>query len=211
MRYFEVFPKISIVDQNNNSMLYTNIMARVNLIPSLINNPSLFYQYDYQEGDRPDIVANKYYNNPYRYWIFLYGNNIYDPFWDLPISDLNFSVYLNDKYGASANANNMSVLAYTQTTVYQYQKTVSTTDSVSGTNTLRVYNTDYETYANTPVNLSTVQYFPDGSSVSVVISRQIQTIYDYELSVNEAKRQVNIINKKYAQNMEQTLQSLMSS
>jgi len=211
MRYFEVFPQIALQDQNNNYMIYTNIMARVNLIPSLINNPSIYYQYNIQEGDRPDIIATKYYNNPYRYWIFLYGNNIIDPFWDLPLTDYNFNVYLNDKYGASANANGQSVLAYTQTTPYQYQKVVTTTDSTSGLTTQRIYNTDYNTYANLPVNVVSTNYFPDGSSVSVTTSRQIQTIFDYELETNENKRLVNIIDKKYAQNMEQSLKSLMSN
>lgn len=211
MRYFENFPKIAITDQNNNTMLYTNIMARVNLIPSLLNNPSLYYQYDVQDGDRPDIIATKYYNNPYRYWIFLYGNNIFDPLWELPLSDYNFNVYLNDKYSANANAVGQTVLAYTQNTVYEYQKVIITYDSISQQQTIRYYNTDAATYANLPFDLVSTNYFSDGSYVSVTQTKQELSLYDYEIQQNEAKRTRNVVNKKYASNMEQTLKTLLKS
>ena len=211
MRYFENFPKIAITDQNNNTMLYTNLLTRVNLIPGLINNPSLFYQYNLQEGDRPDIIATKYYNNPYRYWIFLYGNNIMDPIWDLPMDSNTFELYLNDKYGTLATSNNQSVLAYTQSTVYQYQKVVQTIDGDTGTVTTNYYNIDEATYNSLPSNHITTQNFSDGNSVTLNITKQIQSIYDYEYQVNENKRSVNIVDKKYSSQMEQALATLLSN
>ena len=210
MRYFENFPKIAITNSSNVTMLYTNIMARVNFIPSLLNNPALFYQYQLQDKDRPDVIANKYYNNPYRYWIFLYGNNIIDPFWDLPLDSNTFEIYLNDKYGAAANANNQSVIAYTQSTPYQYQKVVSSTDSTTLETTVRYFNIDQATYNSMPSNYENYGLFPDGSSVTISITKQIQTIFDYELSTNENKRNVNIVNSRYATQMEKALESLLS-
>ncbi len=76
MRYFSNFPKLITSDGKGNVNLSTNLLARVNLVPNLLNNPSLFYKYNLQDGDTPEIIASKYYDNPYRYWIFLYGNNI---------------------------------------------------------------------------------------------------------------------------------------
>ena len=61
MLYFNSFPKIITTDYNNNLMLMTNIMNRVEIIPSLLKNPLLFYSYDIKESDRPDIIADKYY------------------------------------------------------------------------------------------------------------------------------------------------------
>jgi len=34
-------------------------------------------------NDTPEIVAEKFYGNSYRYWIVLLSNNIIDPQWDL--------------------------------------------------------------------------------------------------------------------------------
>ena len=63
MFYFNSFPKIITTDYNNNGIVLTNIIKRVNIIPSLLKNPLLIYKYDLQEGDTPDIVANKYYGD----------------------------------------------------------------------------------------------------------------------------------------------------
>ena len=72
MQYFDSLPKIVHTDQNGNSTIRTNLMARVSIIPENLKNPLLYYQYDIQEGDTPEIVAHKYYNDMYRYWIVLF-------------------------------------------------------------------------------------------------------------------------------------------
>ncbi len=209
MKFFEVFPKIQITNLDNSSMIYTNLLARVNIIPSLIQNPALFYTYDYQDSDRPDIIATKYYNNPYRYWIFLFGNSVVDPFWDLPLPENNFQIYLNDKYSTLARANNQTVAEYLSTTVYQYQEVVTSIDSITQNVTINYFNVDYETYANLVSNLSTTSFFPDGSYVTVNRSKRIYTIGQYEFDNNEQKRRVYIIDKKYSIQMEDTLKQLM--
>ena len=78
MKYFQTFPQIASNDYNGNSITLTNLMVRSELIPSLARNPALFYSYDIQDGDTPEIIAEKYYGDPYRYWIVLYGNQIMD-------------------------------------------------------------------------------------------------------------------------------------
>jgi len=210
MKYFSNFPKLITKDLSGNITLGTNLLARVNFIPSLINNPALFYTYEYQEEDKPEIIANKYYNNPYRYWMFLYGNNIIDPQWDLPLSSKNFEAYLNDKYASAANTAHQTVLAYTQSTIKYYKKVVTTYDSIAQQTTVNEFNVDLDTYNNLPVNLVTTKSFPSGSYVVVTQSKRTESIYDYELQSNEDKRQMKVIDVKYAEGLEQKLQSLMS-
>jgi len=209
MKYFSNFPKLINSDGLGTATLATNLLARVNIVPNLVNNPSLYYTYAVQDGDTPEIIATKYYNNPYRYWIFLYGNNIIDPQWDLPLSQRNFQSFLNDKYKAAANANSQTVIAYTQSTIKLYEKLVLTYDSQSNITTTNVFIVDQETYANLPVNLITTKYFPSGSYTRVTQSRQTKTIYDYELETNEMKRETKIINENYADDMEDKLKSLL--
>jgi hypothetical protein len=50
-----------------NSKIMTNIMVRVSIIPQILNNLAIYYQYDIQEGDTPEIIAHKYYGDSYRY------------------------------------------------------------------------------------------------------------------------------------------------
>ena len=86
MLYFNTLPKVITPDQNGNYILMTNILTRATLIEELQNNPMLFYTYSIQEGDTPEIISEKYYGDPYKYWIVLYSNQIMDPIWNWPLN-----------------------------------------------------------------------------------------------------------------------------
>ena len=87
MQYFEMLPKVIKVEKNGTSTVYTNLLSRANLINDVLTNPVLFYYYDIQDGDTPEIVAHKYYGDSYRYWLVLLPNNILDPQWDWPLNN----------------------------------------------------------------------------------------------------------------------------
>ena len=211
MKYFSNFPKVSYFNGASEQSVFTNLMTRVGLVSALSQNPLVYYKYNLQDGDTPEIIATKYYDDPYRYWMFLYGNNIIDPQYDITLSLNNFELYIKDKYSAAANANSMTALAYTQSTVFEYQKVITTYDSISQSTTINVYNVDQPTYNTLPSGVTTTKYFPDGSYVKITNDRHTISIYDYENNLNESKRSVNIINNRYADDLENQLQSLLST
>jgi nucleoid-associated protein YgaU len=98
MQYFNTLPKIIKTDANRNSVIMTDLMARCSIIPEILNNPMVYYDYDVQDGDTPEIVAYKYYGDSYRYWIVLFANQITDPQWDWPLSSNDFDAYITNKY-----------------------------------------------------------------------------------------------------------------
>ncbi len=104
MQYFNSLPKIRYVDQNNVTTVYTNLMARASVIPSVLNNALVYYSYDVQDGDTPEIIAYKYYGDINRFWIVLYCNQLNDPQWDWPLSSNKFQKYILNKY----NTNNLN-------------------------------------------------------------------------------------------------------
>lgn len=221
MKYFENFPTILTTQPNGTSTLSLNLMARTNIVPSLLNNPALYYKYTMQEGDLPELVANKYYNNPYRYWIFLYGNQTIDPQWDLGLSSENFKKYLIDKYKEKSGQTGYDVISWIQNknnpeAIKYYRKIVTTVDSSTNTTTINAFNVDEETYNDLPENLVTIKSFPADpisgiiSSVTTTISKDKVTIYDYEEQLNEYKKEVKIIDKTYTQEIENKLKSLLS-
>ena len=77
MQYFDTLPKIIQTDNVGVSRVFTNLMARASIIPDVLKNPLVYYQYDIQEGDTPEIIAHKYYGESYRYWIVLFANEIF--------------------------------------------------------------------------------------------------------------------------------------
>ena len=216
MKYFQQLPIIKMPDYNGNFVNVTNIMERTEIVPSLLNNALLFYSYDIKGGDTPDIIAQKYYNDSYRYWITLYGSQILDPIGDWPMDPNLFNDFLVDKYkSATANSLNIAVanvtspqvLTYTQNTVYQYVESVTTTDSTSLESNTTIYFIDQNAYANVTKGTQTA-ILPSGASVTVVTNAYPQNIFDYEVQVNEAKRSINLVNVNYAGVLEKQLSSL---
>ena len=209
MFYFNSFPKIITTDYNNNGIVLTNIIKRVNIIPSLLKNPLLIYTYDLQEGDTPDIVANKYYGDSYRYWLPLFSNNIINPQWQWPMSSGVFDSYIQNKYAdAAAAANVVSVLEYTQSTVYQYTKTIETIDGTTLNVTKTTIVIDQPTYDSTVPGITT-STFPGGATVSQTVTTNVVSIYDYELEQNESNRSIYLINSIYTSQIESQFASLM--
>jgi len=206
MKFFRSFPNLMY-----NNELLTNLLVRTDLLPTLSDNSALFYKYDFQEGDTPEILASKYYDDPYRYWLFLYGNNVMDPQWDLALSSTNFNAYLDSKYKVAANANNQTVLEYTQTNVIYYYKNISTIDSYSKTTSSDDYQIDLETYLALPQSQTIVISLGGGLTSTLITSKFEQNIYDHELQLNEDKRSVKIMNSRYAKEMEDQLTSLLAS
>ena len=208
MLYFDTFPLVVASDYKNNAILLTNLMARVEIIPSLLRNPLLFYSYDLKESDRPDILAHKYYDDSNKYWMILYSNEIMDPLYDWPLTSQQFDAYLKNKYSAAAGGDAF-VLTYTTSTVQEYRKTITTYDSTSLETTSKTVVVDLTTY-NSITTGSTTQTFSSGASVTRTISKTAVSIYDYEIELNEAKQNIKLINSSYSNQLENDLKTLMA-
>ena len=218
MLYFNTLPKILTPDQNGNYILMTNILTRAKLIEELQDNPMLFYKYNIQDGDTPEIIAEKYYDDPYKYWIVLYSNQIMDPIWNWPLNYQQFLEYINDKYATEAQDAGKTPYEYTNTTVYAYQKIFTTTDSFSETSTEKIIPLDLSSYNSLVETTNTYifrytepPYLPNGLTSTVEISKRSVSLFDYEFELNESKREIKVMDKNYVNQMEEQLKTVMSS
>jgi hypothetical protein len=218
MKYFQVMPKIATIDYVGNKIVLTNLMIRTEIIPSLLNNPLLFYVYNIQDGDTPEIIADKYYGDPYRYWIVLFANEIIDPQWQWPMNQNLFNDYIIDKYkNDTANSLNISantvtpgqVLAYTQGNIENYVKTVITIDSSTNESNTSTYYIDSTAYNLVQENTIT-KGFSTGAEVTQIVKKYTETIYDYEVRQNELNRTINLVNSIYVSQFESQFQSLLA-
>jgi hypothetical protein len=220
--YFNSFPKIITTDYKNNLLILTNLMVRSEIIPSLLKNPLIFYSYDVKESDRPDIIADKYYNDSNRFWMIFYANQTINPQWDLPLTSQQFDKYIINKYMSVATngqyiptiantANTVitsTVVAYITNTIQEYRKTITTYDSVSLETNSRTIIVDANT-ANHTTTGTTTKTFSDGTFVTQAVTVQPISIYQYELEQNDAKRNINLVNASYASQLEKDFQTLM--
>jgi len=208
MYYFKTLPKIITPDQNGYPILMTNLLARASIVQELLNNPMQFYEYAVQEGDTPEIVADKYYGDPFKYWIVLFSNQVLDPVWEWPMSYASFLEYIDSKYATEAANAGKTPYEYTNTTVYEYKKIITTTDVYTRTETTKEVSITQDAY-NTLVESTATYDIPGGTSCIVSITKGITTLFNYEDELNESRRQLKLLNNTYAGEIEKQLRILM--
>jgi hypothetical protein len=208
MYYFDTLPKIITPDQNGYPILMTNLLARASIVQELINNPMQFYEYAIQEGDTPEIVAEKYYGDPFKYWVVLFSNQILDPIWEWPMPYATFLEYINAKYATEAEVENKTPFEYVNTTVYQYEKVFTTTDKTTDIPTIKKVSITQSEY-NSLSETTTTYNIPGGTSCIVAITKNIVTLYDFEEDLNESRRQIKLLNSGLLGEMEEQLKLLM--
>lgn len=196
MQYFNTLPKVIYTDEKGKSQIFTNLMARASVIPSFLKNPILYYQYDIQEGDTPEIIAHKYYGDSYRYWIVLFANQMMDPQWDWPLTSNQFNDYMMNKY-PTINTN---------TTIHHYTKTFTTYDETTLTKTTNTV-TANSVFASTLQK----QYTLPTGNVIISLTNGVVSVYDYEFQLNENKRNIKLLNSQYVTQFEAELEGLMSN
>lgn len=204
MAYFENFP-LAIYDIYGEDLaknkIVANILARAKVIDSIKTNFYVYYTYDILDGDTPEIIAAKYYDNPNRHWIILMTNDIVDYVYDWPMTSQNFESFLIEKYGSVENA---------KLQIHHYEKIITKTDSVTNTVTVKTIELDQNTYTSL-ASSSTETVNVDNATVTIVTTKNAVSNYDYENNLNESKRKIKIINKDYVNQIEAELKSILSS
>jgi hypothetical protein len=196
MQYFNTLPKVVYTD-NGVSRVYTNLMARASVVPEFLKSPAIYYKYSIQEMDTPEIIAAKYYGDSYRYWIVLFTNELLDPQWSWPLNSRAFEEYVNQKYFE----------VDPKRVVHHYEKSITQLNTAyltSVTNTVIIDDEDYQF-------VDALKYSKNinGELVEFTIEKKAISLYEHELQLNEAKRDINILNSSYVNDLEKQLKNLM--
>ena len=73
-----------------------------------------------------------------------------------------------------------------------------------------IVNVDANTYAN--VIISTNSYtLGDGNSITVDISKQTQSYYDYEVDLNDSKKTIKILKEEFVLPAEQEFKNIINN
>jgi len=97
--YFANFPFI-IYDSvgNGDFKIVTNLLKRVALRTKVRTNTLLYDTYDVKEGETPEMIADKLYDDPQLHWVVLFVNNITDRYHQWPMNFGQFNAFIDDKY-----------------------------------------------------------------------------------------------------------------
>ena len=97
--YFAQFPTIPYDSTGTGkSKDVKNLLRRVGLRQKVKVNTMFFDTYDVKNGETPESIAFKLYDNAELHWVVMLVNNITDRFHDWPMTEAQFLNFINDKY-----------------------------------------------------------------------------------------------------------------
>jgi hypothetical protein len=170
MSFFSMFPYRSFDLQNNGiNRVITDIFRNVDVNESLIESITAYRSYHINDGERPDIVSNKLYNNPDYYWTFFITNDfLKEGMLNWPMSNLEFEKFIQDEYGK------YSVMTFVPLVIPNQTYTIS--GSLDPDEEKIPYTLYYNTFTTLPIQepyLSYLHLSAYNSEVSPIASSKI--------------------------------------
>jgi len=205
--YFSQFP---IIRYNNN--LVIDITNRAAILNSVVNDKYAFYPYAVKDGMAAWLVAEKYYGDADFVWLVYLSNNIIDPYYQWPLSDVVLEQKINDDYGSITNAQNHIVF---------YRVNWSGDDRILSKNQyddLPSYEKKYwdpqMDQFNAPASYIRKQI--DIKSTNQPVDEELSywesvSAYDVELEANADKSHIRLLDSRLAQTAADNLKKLLTS
>lgn len=185
--YFRRIPNFTTPSRLNNrsSNLDTtevkNIFRRFKLRDDIVSDFAAFEQYNIKGDERPDQVADLFYDDPTLDWVILTTNNIIDQKYSWPMSDYELYEYAYKKYGEDINA------------IKHYE----TYEIVDSSDTERVV---LDAGLIVDRNFTFKFYNPTTQSYSELSNEFVAkpiTNWEYETRLNDEKRTIVILRRVY--------------
>ena len=97
--YFDNFPIIPYDSElTGESKDVKNLLRRVGIRAKVKSNALLYDTYDVRNGETPESIAHKLYDDSELHWVIMLVNNITDRYHDWPMTEAQFLQFIKDKY-----------------------------------------------------------------------------------------------------------------
>lgn len=205
-KYFSYFPKTLYTLDSSNVDAVTSIVSRFGFESSFKDNTAVYYEYNIQDSDTPEIIANKFYGDSEKHWVVLMLNQIIDPQFDWPLDQRTIISFINEKYSANASAG-QSGITWAQGNTHSYYKVETRTTNSTNTELQTKLQVDSNTYANVAASTTNL-LLEDGNSITITVSKETKTYYDYEVEQNENKRTIKLLKPEFVSPIEDELRAV---
>jgi hypothetical protein len=205
-KYFSYFPKTLYTLDSSNVDAVTSIVSRFGFESSFKDNTAVYYEYNVQDSDTPEIIANKFYGDSEKHWVVLMLNQIIDPQFDWPLDQRTIISFINEKYSANASAG-QSGITWAQGNTHSYYKVETRTTNSTNTELQTKLQVDSNTYANVAASTTNL-LLEDGNSITITVSKETKTYYDYEVEQNENKRTIKLLKPEFVSPIEDELRAV---
>ena len=147
--YFDSFPKILYDSKGDGEVkIVTNLLKRVAVRTKIKTNALILDTYNVKNGETPESIADKLYDDPELHWVVLMINDITDRYHQWPMYEQQFNTYVTEKYDNPDG-------------VHHYEVPQSSGDT----------STTIEVYANEALYTGDTDFY---SSASIITNRQFE-------------------------------------
>ena len=112
MPYFSSIPNIFYnfnIAGKPRLLIVKDIALNIRFVKEIMNGIQFYDTYTIQDGETPEFVAEKFYENAPYHWILMLYNQKFDYISDWPKSDRELATYITDVYG-EGNEHNQHVI-----------------------------------------------------------------------------------------------------
>ncbi len=182
MNYFDLFPDVqlpSFSDKRKSSFDYItlkNLFKRGKIRDDIFGSVAAFSKYTVIDGERPDTVAKKLYDDENFDWVVLLSNNIINVQNEWPMGQYEFQRYLDNKY----STDQLGEIHHYETNEIRNQAGILLLQGGLSVDADFTFN-----YTN---NDGTIEAVNNVKSVSYL---------EHEILKNDEKRSINVLRKKY--------------
>ena len=170
--YFQSIPKIPYDSYGNYDFkVVTNLLRRVAVRAKVKANTLMYDTYDVKNGETPESIAYKLYDDATLHWVVLIVNDITDRYHQWPMSYIQFSKYVTEKYVNTDGTSNVSG-------VHHYEIAQSSGDT----------DTKIEVYNNSALYTGDSDFYASASTV---------TNFEYEENEQDKKRKIRLLDPSF--------------
>lgn len=217
--YFSSFPTA-----NFNGTELLDLTRRFDLTKVADQSPLTYMNYSVQEGETPEDIAFYYYDDPSYAWLVLLSNNIIDPYTDWPKSSSEFEEYIKSEYASESGTTGDAVIEWSKNTslsgnIVHYQNLHFKDVQITRSSWYYLYHTQLNTpnitAGETISNTIDSEYNQDPMTQDYIklnwrASYYPVRVYDYELQLNESRREIQLLNKSLLPQIKEQIETILN-
>ena len=175
MSYFSYLPQVQYNITGSKYAETTtarDIFIRNLIKKNVIEKALSFDEHTIGDGERPDTTSFLVYGNVKYDWIIFLTNQMFNPYFDWPLSSQDFKKMIKNKYGSTARAKKQ---------IFEYRQII---EEETDTTSLKEVIIDKDAY----------NALPDPEKKRI-------PKYDIEFKRNEANRRIKVIDRQYVEDI----------
>lgn len=181
---FVPYPLVPYTISSTRKVLMTNIARRFVLVRSVLARSLLFEPYVVHDGQRPDLVAQDYYDDATLDWLVMMANQVFHPQFEWYMGYQDFIAFIIGKYGDLATAHQ---------TVHHYEKQMTDPYIIGGQTTVPIWKiVDSTTYHATPED-----------------HRKQVSCFEYEDLENKKRQKIQLVHKSFVGQILEELKTVL--